>query len=230
VFCVDLRTNSDYFPIQHYITGFYNRDGVCLLCGTDWVFKHNSRCLINRRCVFIVRYELSLQILFILTRVLYSSPRCTNYGRSETAMRNMGISWWHDTWLRSRHEETDDCVGWSAEMAPPEVPSLLHNDVWWRVRGGLEATIWGTARPQQYQKPGKQTYTLTTINQLLLTPLQTSRMYQLIACIVSILGNSTAVRLFKKFPPIMYRTQVSSSLSLARWIPSALSFPAQYKF
>ena len=31
VFCVDLRTNSDYFPIQHKLTGFYNRDGVCLL-------------------------------------------------------------------------------------------------------------------------------------------------------------------------------------------------------
>ena len=39
VFCVDLRTNSDYFPIHHLLTGFYNRDGVCLLCGTDWTFK-----------------------------------------------------------------------------------------------------------------------------------------------------------------------------------------------
>jgi len=28
VFCVDLRTNSDYFPTQHLLTGFYNRDGV----------------------------------------------------------------------------------------------------------------------------------------------------------------------------------------------------------
>jgi hypothetical protein len=24
VFCVDLRTDSDYFPIQHSLTGFYN--------------------------------------------------------------------------------------------------------------------------------------------------------------------------------------------------------------
>jgi hypothetical protein len=39
VFCVDLRTNSDYFPIQHQLTGFYNREEVCLLRGTDWVFK-----------------------------------------------------------------------------------------------------------------------------------------------------------------------------------------------
>jgi type IV secretory pathway TraG/TraD family ATPase VirD4 len=39
VFCVDLRTNSHYFPIQHKLTGFYDRDGECLLCGTDWVSK-----------------------------------------------------------------------------------------------------------------------------------------------------------------------------------------------
>jgi hypothetical protein len=32
--CVDLRTNSDYFTVQHYLTGFYNRYGVCLLRGT----------------------------------------------------------------------------------------------------------------------------------------------------------------------------------------------------
>ena len=42
VFCVDLRTNSDYFPIQHELFGFYNWDGVCLLCGTDWIFIYNS--------------------------------------------------------------------------------------------------------------------------------------------------------------------------------------------
>ena len=41
VFCVDLRTNSDYFHTQHQLTGFYNPDGMCLLCGTDWIFKYN---------------------------------------------------------------------------------------------------------------------------------------------------------------------------------------------
>ena len=40
--CMALRTNSDYFPVQHWLTGFYNRDGVCLLRGTDWVFMYNS--------------------------------------------------------------------------------------------------------------------------------------------------------------------------------------------
>jgi len=42
VLCVDLRTNSHYFPIQHSLTGLYNRDGLCLLRGTDWVFIYNS--------------------------------------------------------------------------------------------------------------------------------------------------------------------------------------------
>jgi len=41
VFCVDLRTKSDYFPIQRELAGFYNRDVVCLLRGTDWNFKDN---------------------------------------------------------------------------------------------------------------------------------------------------------------------------------------------
>jgi len=40
VFYVDLRTNSYYLPIQQWLTGFYNREGVCLLRGTDWGFKH----------------------------------------------------------------------------------------------------------------------------------------------------------------------------------------------
>ena len=42
VFCVDLRTDSDYFPVQHWLTGFYNRDGECLLRGTDWIIKKSS--------------------------------------------------------------------------------------------------------------------------------------------------------------------------------------------
>jgi len=35
VFCIDLWTNSDFFPVQHQLAGFYNRDGVCLLRGTS---------------------------------------------------------------------------------------------------------------------------------------------------------------------------------------------------
>jgi hypothetical protein len=34
-FCVDLRTNSDYFTVQLQMVGFCNRDGLCLLRGTS---------------------------------------------------------------------------------------------------------------------------------------------------------------------------------------------------
>ena len=39
VFCIYLGTNSDLCHLQHKLIGFYNRDGKCLLRGTDWVFK-----------------------------------------------------------------------------------------------------------------------------------------------------------------------------------------------
>jgi hypothetical protein len=42
VFCVHLRTNIDYLLIKHYLIGFYNRGRVCLLRGTDWVFKSDG--------------------------------------------------------------------------------------------------------------------------------------------------------------------------------------------
>ena len=42
VFCVDLRTNSDYCTVQHWLTGFCNPEGVCLLRGTDWIFSYNG--------------------------------------------------------------------------------------------------------------------------------------------------------------------------------------------
>jgi len=39
VFRMDLRTNSYYFRTQHWLPGFYNRDGVCLLRGTNWILN-----------------------------------------------------------------------------------------------------------------------------------------------------------------------------------------------
>ena len=42
VFCVDLRTNSDYCNIQYQLTGLYSREDVCSLRGTDCIFKYNS--------------------------------------------------------------------------------------------------------------------------------------------------------------------------------------------
>jgi hypothetical protein len=39
VFCIYLRANSDFCPIQHKLIGFYNRYEKCLQRGTDWCFN-----------------------------------------------------------------------------------------------------------------------------------------------------------------------------------------------
>jgi hypothetical protein len=39
LFCIYLRTNSDFGLLQHKLIGFYNRDEKCLQRGTKWVFK-----------------------------------------------------------------------------------------------------------------------------------------------------------------------------------------------
>jgi hypothetical protein len=49
VFCVDLRTNSDYFPIQHLTAWFYNRDltlqsPVITICTTSLIFNNPTFC------------------------------------------------------------------------------------------------------------------------------------------------------------------------------------------
>jgi len=39
MFCIYLRTNSNFCHLQHKRIGFYNPDEKCLQRGTDWVFK-----------------------------------------------------------------------------------------------------------------------------------------------------------------------------------------------
>ena len=39
VFCTDIRIDSNFCFIHHYLIGFYNRVGKCLQRGTDWIFK-----------------------------------------------------------------------------------------------------------------------------------------------------------------------------------------------
>ena len=50
VFCVDLRTNSDYFNVQYWLVGFCNWDGVCLLRGTF--------CVLPTQCVYVFCVDL----------------------------------------------------------------------------------------------------------------------------------------------------------------------------
>ena len=45
VFCVDLRTNSDYFTVQHWLVGFCNWDGVCLQGGRFYILRSATKCI-----------------------------------------------------------------------------------------------------------------------------------------------------------------------------------------
>jgi len=52
---MDLRINNDYFSIQHYLTGFYNRDGDVYLA-------------VQAQSLITVQVKLSLQSLSVWTR------------------------------------------------------------------------------------------------------------------------------------------------------------------
>jgi len=71
VFCVDLRTNSYYFPIQHWLTGLYNWDGLCLLRSTGWTFKYYSGyCLVFRGLIVEIKFRttgLRVPVHFFIT-------------------------------------------------------------------------------------------------------------------------------------------------------------------
>ena len=67
VFCVDLRTNSHYFPIQHTLTGLYNRDltlysPVVTICTTSLTFNNSTLC---PHSVFMCFVWISEQTAFI---------------------------------------------------------------------------------------------------------------------------------------------------------------------
>ena len=61
VFCVDLRTNSDYFPIQHSMNGFYNRDlslytPVVTICTTR--FNVHKFYVLPTQCIYMFCVDL----------------------------------------------------------------------------------------------------------------------------------------------------------------------------
>jgi hypothetical protein len=64
VLCMVLVMNSEYFPVQDQLIGFCNRDGVCLLHGTDCVFMYISRLTLHRGRFFSEYFCFSLAISF----------------------------------------------------------------------------------------------------------------------------------------------------------------------
>ena len=85
VMCMDLRTNSDYFPIQHWLTSLYSWNGVCLLRGTDWIFIYNSTfyphrvfmCFvwISEQTAIISPYSINWLVCIAETECVYCAVR-----------------------------------------------------------------------------------------------------------------------------------------------------------
>jgi hypothetical protein len=79
VFCVDMRTNSDYFTVQHQLTGLYNLDGVCLLRGTFcphsvfvcfvWIWEQTA---------IISLYSINWLVFITETECVYCAVRSAN--------------------------------------------------------------------------------------------------------------------------------------------------------
>jgi hypothetical protein len=62
IFYMDFTSNARCFPVQYQKTGFHNWDGVCLLRGTDWIFKSGSE---KQKSVSPILYLILILIYFL---------------------------------------------------------------------------------------------------------------------------------------------------------------------
>ena len=74
--CVDLGTNSDYFTVQHWLVGFYNRDGVCLLRGTFYFLRSSNSVFVCfvwiwEQTVIISLYSIDWLVFVTETECVY---------------------------------------------------------------------------------------------------------------------------------------------------------------
>jgi len=58
VFCVDLRTNSDYFPIEYHLTDIYNKNlnfytSVVTICTTSLTLSYSTICQLSVFLCFV---------------------------------------------------------------------------------------------------------------------------------------------------------------------------------
>ena len=89
VFCTDLRTESDFCFVHHWLTGFYSRGGKCLLRGTDWFliysrlrfvferFSSSAYSYLNNILVLLVRAALNCHSIFFWNFLSFDDKICT---------------------------------------------------------------------------------------------------------------------------------------------------------
>jgi hypothetical protein len=124
VFCVDLRTNSDYFPMRHKLIGLYNRDGECLLRGTDW-----SLYIIQVMCFVWIWEQTAIISLYSINRLVCitdtESVYCAVRTGSLYIIQVMCFVWiWEQTVIISAYS-----INWLVFRRVREIPK---SDCWLR--------------------------------------------------------------------------------------------------
>jgi hypothetical protein len=99
VFRVIIRTNSDYFPIQHQLFGFYKLDRVCVLHSMNWIFRTISHPLTWQEKTNLDRHPI------IHLKEYYLKFECSfyQYTAKDKWQSQWHFVWWHlfpvKTWI-----------------------------------------------------------------------------------------------------------------------------------
>ena len=75
VFCTDIRIDSDFCFIHHWLIGFYNRGGKCLLRGTEWFLKYSRLRFVFKRLIYVMREDIAAGIMLLWTGHRMDDPR-----------------------------------------------------------------------------------------------------------------------------------------------------------
>jgi hypothetical protein len=98
VFCMDLRTNINYFSIQHSLISFYTWDKECLLCVTNWINSdRHSFVLETLTEMYQTIPEHSQDTLFLISKII---PHI--YTSHEAHLHCNGISHFCAQWVLLR--------------------------------------------------------------------------------------------------------------------------------
>jgi len=111
VFCMDLRTNSHYFPRQHYLNGFYNRgltlcSPVVTICTTNLTFNNSTFCphsvfmcfvWISEQTAIISLYNINWLVCITKPQSAYCAVRseCLYVIQANFSLQNVTNVWRH---------------------------------------------------------------------------------------------------------------------------------------
>jgi hypothetical protein len=133
VFCVDLRTNSDYFRIQHLLTGFYNIDltlcsPVVTICTASLTFNNSTFCpysvfvcfvWISEQTTIISLYSINWLVFITETGSVYCAVRTESLYTSTLTFNRRPRRLMAPPPLRSQHQQSANNARYIAVSSYP---------------------------------------------------------------------------------------------------------------